>query len=247
MNGMTEHDKGWAGRSVEHTVSDALLMDYAVGSTDTATNALIASQILTSPELDGRLAVMDDLGGAILQGQTAESADHTLDDAFDALMSRIDSKAADDSSEAVPGDMSQVASSSLPEDLENLPQPILDLLHSSSGQQIQWKTVLPGVSIIELDWLAGDSRARLLKVKAGTAMPHHTHEGRELTLICKGAYADETGRYAAGDVAEHDEDDHVDHQPIAEMGEDCICFAVTTAPLRLTGAFGRFLNPFVDI
>jgi putative transcriptional regulator len=36
-----------------------------------------------------------------------------------------------------------------------------------------------------------------------------------------------------------------DHRPIAGPGRDCICLTVIDAPLRLTGRFGRFLNPFV--
>ena len=34
-------------------------------------------------------------------------------------------------------------------------------------------------------------------------------------------------------------------QLIADEGQDCLCLAVTDAPLRLTGLFGRLLNPFI--
>ena len=30
-------------------------------------------------------------------------------------------------------------------------------------------------------------------------------------------------------------------------GEDCLCLAVTDAPLRLTGRFTRMLNPFLRV
>jgi putative transcriptional regulator len=40
-------------------------------------------------------------------------------------------------------------------------------------------------------------------------------------------------------------DESVDHCPIADEEGDCLCLAVTDAPLRLTGRFGRFLNPFI--
>ncbi|HYD98947.1 MAG TPA: ChrR family anti-sigma-E factor, partial [Alphaproteobacteria bacterium] len=88
-----------------------------------------------------------------------------------------------------------------------------------------------------------EAKARLLRVHAGTAMPQHTHDGEELTLVLCGAFRDETGRYARGDLAVTDSE--IDHQPVAEPGEACICLAVTDAPLRLTGRFMRFLNPFV--
>jgi putative transcriptional regulator len=83
----------------------------------------------------------------------------------------------------------------------------------------------------------------LYRIRAGKKMPQHTHEGSEYTLVIRGAFSDVTGRYGRGDVAISDED--LDHTPIAEAGEECLCFAVMDAPLRLTGPIGRFLNRFV--
>ena len=87
--------------------------------------------------------------------------------------------------------------------------------------------------------------SRLMRIKSGTAMPTHTHEGCELTLVLAGGFSDENGHFLRGDVAEADPS--VTHQPVADPGEDCLCLAVTDAPLRLTGAFGRLLNPFLHI
>ena len=42
-------------------------------------------------------------------------------------------------------------------------------------------------------------------------------------------------------------DDAVIHQPVAGQECDCICLAVTDAPLKMTGPFGRILNYFVDM
>ena len=51
-----------------------------------------------------------------------------------------------------------------------------------------------------------------------------------------------TGHYARGDIALAEAD--LDHKPMTDAGEDCICFAVTDAPLHLTGPFGRLLDRF---
>ena len=64
-------------------------------------------------------------------------------------------------------------------------------------------------------------------------VPQHTHEGSELTLVLEGAFRDKTGRYARGDLALAD--GSIEHRPVAEPGEDCMCLTVTDAPLRLTG------------
>jgi putative transcriptional regulator len=37
-------------------------------------------------------------------------------------------------------------------------------------------------------------------------------------------------------------DAELDHTPIADRDEDCICFAVTDAPLQLTGPVVRLLR-----
>ncbi len=88
-------------------------------------------------------------------------------------------------------------------------------------------------------------RTRLIRVRAGRAVPAHTHEGEELTLVLEGSFRDASGHYRRGDIEIADAS--IDHQPVADPGQDCICLAVTNAPLRLTGPIGRLLNPFVRI
>ncbi len=88
-------------------------------------------------------------------------------------------------------------------------------------------------------------KTRLLRIKAGTALPQHTHEGHEFTLLLAGGFSDASGHYLRGDVAVADAS--VDHRPVADDGEDCLCLAVTDAPLRLTGPFGRYLNFFARL
>jgi putative transcriptional regulator len=85
--------------------------------------------------------------------------------------------------------------------------------------------------------------ASLLRIVPGRAMPQHTHRGNEMTLVLRGDYDDESGHFAAGDLAVTD--DTIDHRPVAGKMEDCIALAVTDAPIRLTGRFGRLLNPFL--
>ena len=76
-------------------------------------------------------------------------------------------------------------------------------------------------------------------------MPRHTHDGSELTLVLTGGFTERGNHFLRGDVAVADSS--VDHCPVADPGEPCLCLAVTDAPLRLTGPFGRLLNPFVRI
>ena len=107
---------------------------------------------------------------------------------------------------------------------------------------IPWKTKLPGYR----EYLIGEidgCEANLLWIKPGRKMPSHTHEGSELTLVLSGAFTDANGRYGPGDIAVAD--DSIDHRPIAENDRPCICFAVTDAPLRLTGSYTQMFSDFL--
>jgi putative transcriptional regulator len=104
---------------------------------------------------------------------------------------------------------------------------------------VPWRAILPGVK----EWTVSDRdgvEAKLYWIKAGRTMPQHTHEGQEVTLLLRGGFSDVSGHYRRGDVAVADHD--LDHKPVADADEDCICFAVTDAPLKLTGPVVRFLR-----
>ena len=51
--------------------------------------------------------------------------------------------------------------------------------------------------------------------------------------------------YARGDVEIADGD--LEHVPVAEPGEDCICLAATDAPLRFKAMIPRLAQPFMRI
>ena len=84
-----------------------------------------------------------------------------------------------------------------------------------------------------------------MRIAPGTAMPEHGHGGEEITLILSGAYNDNFGRYAPGDVADLDES--VEHQPIVEQDAACICLVATEAPTRFKSWPARLLQPLVGI
>ena len=84
-----------------------------------------------------------------------------------------------------------------------------------------------------------------MRIAGGSRLPEHGHGGSEMTLILRGSYSDELGRFAAGDVADLDTD--TEHQPVVDPGEDCICLVALEAPARFKGAFARLLQPFVGI
>jgi len=61
----------------------------------------------------------------------------------------------------------------------------------------------------------------------------------------KGAFRDEDGVFARGDIEVADQE--VDHTPVAEPGEDCICLVATDARLKFEGILPRIAQPFFGI
>lgn len=105
--------------------------------------------------------------------------------------------------------------------------------------ELDFRTILPGVRECRLK-TDGGVNAVFYKIRAGRKMPQHSHEGSEVTLVLRGGFRDEAGHFRRGDIAVADE--HLDHVPVADDDEECLCFAVLDAPLRLTGIFGRWAN-----
>ena len=198
---------------------NALLASYSAGSLSPAMQALVIGHLELSKHNHGFVAALDGLQGEALLDNGAEAL---LD--REACLSAIFSRA----------DVPEVPLSRpvvMPLALRNFVGTDLDA--------IKWRSLWPGIKECRLGD-EGQGGAVLYWIKAGRKMPSHTHDGSEATLVLSGAFSDKYGRYGRGDVAIADAD--VDHQPVVDKEGDCICFAVTDAPLRLTGPIGRVLD-----
>lgn len=212
-----------------HHPSEARLLDYVAGSMAEPMSLLVATHLALCPRCRKDALEAEGVGGALLDElEPAALSDGSLD----RLFARLEQQ----------GEPVEAPRRALADD-PDVPEPLRSYLGKGVAD-LPWRRLGPVGQVRLLPDHSGLT-TRLLSIKAGTAMPGHTHEGAELTLVLRGAFSDETGRYARGDVAEADS--HVDHKPVAEIGEDCLCLAVTDAPLRLTGRLGRLVNPFVRL
>lgn len=114
-----------------------------------------------------------------------------------------------------------------------------DMAHVlSSLDQGRWKRNLAGMLVKPVPGVD----AQLLKLEAGRSVPHHGHNGLELTLVLSGSFGDGHGTYKRGDLVVQDEDS--EHQPCAVASSDCICLISQTAHVRLNGPLGWLMNRF---
>jgi putative transcriptional regulator len=217
--------------TIKHHLSDQLLAAYAAGTLPEAFGLAIAAHISLCDECRAALAAHEAVGGAVLDSQidTAQMGE----DAFAALMARLDG----------PGlAPAPVAARRAKHPI--LPAPLVDYVGPDMSK-IKWRSIGMGVRQAILPLKDKAASARLLYIPAGQAVPDHGHRGLELTLVLQGSFRDENAKFARGDIEIADQADQ--HTPVADAGEDCICLAVTDAPLRFIGMIPRLLQPVFRI
>jgi putative transcriptional regulator len=200
---------------------DALLGAYAAGSLSRPLHALVASHLTLKSDNRSYVAALEQLAAS------------TLEDAWTGPVSARDARLASIFAQSAP--LEEVTPPSF------VPAPLAGYL-GQPFDGLAWKTMIPGLREVKLEDAPG-CEASLLWIKAGRAMPRHTHAGMEATLVLKGSFIDSAGHYGRGDISVVDSD--VDHKPVAGMDEDCICFAVSEGPVKLTGPIARLFQRLI--
>lgn len=108
------------------------------------------------------------------------------------------------------------------------------------------KWVAPGVWVAAVETPhARTNRVYVLSVGPGMPTARHEHSGAEFCTVLKGAYRDELGLFRAGDFAATDQE--VNHQPVVQGDEACVCLFATEGRLQPQGLLGRLAFAFADV
>ena len=206
---------------------DELLAAYGAGALDPARHALVASHLVLSPENRRFVRAVEDYAAAGLLTAEALAPARQRDQRLAAIF---------DMAEPAPVRVIPAEQGGL------LPAPLRRYL-GCDMDALGWRFVVPGVREVKIAE-AGRGEVSLIHVRAGRRLPQHTHEGSEITLVLKGAFVDPLGRYGRGDIAIADSS--LEHSPEIEGDVDCICFAVTDAPLRLSSPVGRMIEKILS-
>ncbi|MBX2825957.1 MAG: ChrR family anti-sigma-E factor [Gammaproteobacteria bacterium] len=212
--------------TISHHLTDETLQDYAAGSFDRSMEVVIACHLTLCPSCRERANLVDAVGGVVLDATEATAPKATAAD----ILKRSDKKPdAPALTPAVPG----------------VPRPLGRLL-SGSLDDIEWKRLAPGIKQYNLsDRHRKFGAFKLLHLSPGVVLSQHSHQDRELSLVLRGSYQDEIGRFKAGDIA--DLGDDVIHQPVVDTDEPCIALIATQSPVRYSGMLGRLMQPFIGI
>lgn len=213
---------------ISHHFDDATLIAYSSGTLTKGMALLVESHLEMCEHCMEQVQTSNRIGGDLLrQIEPVPMKSGSLDQ----LLGMLDSVGAESLSE-----IAAPVTSEVPRSLAHYIGDDLD--------KIEWKTMGLGVQQYDLK-LGGIGAARLLRIQPGVSVPHHTHTANELTLILRGSYVDELGRFQVGDVA--DLDDQLEHQPIVDTQQECICFIATDAPLKFSGFVGKLVQPFIGL
>lgn len=219
------------------------MLDYTVGSTPPAMSLLVATHMAMCPS-SRRLydmlrgvggVLLDTLGGEPLRAISAESVLARADEAAGvAECGGVADLARPATGTRSRGPVAKFGGMTPP-------GPLLALADEFASESA-WRSLGVGVAAVPLSVSTEGWRAHLLWAKPGLRIAKHTHQGQEAVLVLKGAFWDQGERYGPGDVAVLD--DATVHSPVIDRGEDCVCLAVTQAPVRFVGPLGWLLNRF---
>jgi putative transcriptional regulator len=204
---------------------DALLASYAAGALSRPLHTLVASHLALKADNRGFATALEHLAATDAFDRDPPLAPRDRDNRLSAIFL---SNRHEDERVIEPG-------------ASFLPAPLSHYI-GQSYETLPWRSVMPGLKEVQFEHAPG-CEASFLWIKAGRAMPAHTHPGIEATLVLKGSFEDSTGVYSRGDLSVVDSD--LDHKPIAGRDEDCICFAVSEGPVKLTGPIARLFQKLI--
>lgn len=215
--------------TISHHPSDAMLSAFAAGVLDLGQHVAVATHLQSCPQCTGFVRSMEQVGGALLSDLPPADLDGR---AFERVQARLDEPAP----VAGRGVLHKAPSS----DLANLPAFVRGYRFGP------WKWVAPSVHLRTVELPAqSDTRVFLLRSGPGTRMVQHSHTNLELTCVLAGAFSHAGGRFGPGDFDMGD--DTIDHQPVVDTGETCVCLVAMQGELRLNGLIGRLMQPFVRL
>lgn len=216
--------------NINHHLDEATIVAHAAGTLDEALSVVAASHISWCPQCRTAVRRAEALGGEILNGLAPANVS---DDCRARVFSMLDQATLHRFPAA-------------PKPVQGMPAPLGRLLNAASLQDLKWRKKAPGLAMFDIK-LSSAARGHLwlMSIAPGKSMPEHGHGGEEITMILSGAYRDSLGRFAKGDVADLDED--IEHRPVVEADEPCICLAATEAPTRFKSWPARLLQPLIGI
>lgn len=217
--------------SLHHHPSEEVLTDLAMGRLKRGQGLVVEAHLAHCSHCRAQVEEMEAIGGALIEDLAPAELEP---DALARVLARID---------ALPDPPTPPAAKAPP---------------PAGLEGIGLETLLGDVPIGRRRWLApgvwmrplltaegGQSNTYLLRGSPGVQLLQHGHTGPEFTVILKGAYSDVTGHYGTGDF--HYADQGVEHGPLADPDEECICLIHAEGPMQMQGVIGKLMQAYAGL
>jgi putative transcriptional regulator len=211
-----------------HHVPEHGLVEYVAGAATDGAALAFACHVSLCGACAAEVAALESLGGAILEespGQELGSG------ALESVLARL---------ETTPQLAAAAAETVAPPSFLSgcdLPAPLLRALPSVQG----WRTVVPGMRVVDLPLAVPGGAVRLVRFKGGVTIPFHDHGGPEYIVVFTGALEEKSDgqRFGRGDVSIRLPGER--HEQRATPGEPCVALVVNEGALRPLTLRGRLL------
>jgi len=209
-----------------HTIQDEWLLSYAAGALSPGRYLMVASHAAYHDGIQEKVADAEAIGGAMLESMSAADVNSRV---LEQLLGQLDT---------TPPEIATPRAGAI------FPEPLAEFV-GGGVDSLKWRFMGPGMTHVRLWDGPNDEHLWLLRARGGVQVPEHGHRGEEWTLVLKGAFQTAAGRYRIGDMDVADET--IEHQPIIEPDEECICLALTHGPIRFKSLAARFAQPFIGL
>lgn len=209
------------------------LTDFTTGSLGLSESLCVATHLHYCGKCRARVQQLGDLGGHLFSRLAPEPP---TPDSFDALMQRIDAETGESPVEEVP-------SRPRPDNLAGRLPAALGWLVREGLDRLNWVQMGRALRIAPVDLGEPGRETAIYDIRAGSRMPAHAHRGEEITVLLKGSFSDQDGKYGPGDFVVRNAGEP--HQPTATEDSDCLCLISLEKPVRPRSVWYRLLEPYV--
>lgn len=225
---------------INYHPDDNVLTEYASGSLAMALGLIVCAHLQACPHCRKRVEHLNKLGATILTQSVAEAVQP---ETFEQLMTRIRTQHTDVAASDKTIKPQELHSAYMNDPLlKRVPKIIAKLLPRDG--KLKWERVSKGLKSARLVTGQKQYEVAFQRITSGNKVVEHDHRGLEVTLVLCGSFSDEDGVYSEGDFLVRTPGEV--HRPTATQNQDCLCISVVEAPVKVTGLFGKLINPFLS-
>ena len=219
--------------NIHYHPTDDTLARYVAGELDPASSIMMSAHLEFCSRCRQQVAHLEDSQAAALALSPAEPLSEALNDMLSQILSHSDMP---------PEEPAEPREAYL--DINNKSFRLPRALQRHEDQIGPWSR-LPGNIKRARVSTGGQSKMNFIYMDRNSALPQHTHQGQEITLVLAGEFNDEQATYRPGDfiiqTSKHT------HSPRTGADQDCLCLTLLDAPLHFTSGLATLLNPFSQL